>query len=126
MRFRPPTFAALVLALSGPAYAAGVLYTPPLSNDDGTNQQLNCRALNVSKKPHTVMFEILDRFGTVLTSVTQPPIAPGATNSLTSQDTSARSCRVTVTDGGAKTVKVTLCVEQLTPLKGCLAATVAP
>jgi hypothetical protein len=87
---------------------------------------LLCRALNVSKKAHTVTFEILDRFGNVLTSATRGPIAPGATDSLGTQDTSARSCRATVTDGGKATVEVTLCVERIVPLEGCIAATVAP
>jgi hypothetical protein len=126
MLFRLLTFAALFLAQSGTVYAAGVLYTPPLSNLDGTNQQLLCRVLNVTPKAHTVEIELLDRFGAVVTSATRGPIAQGATDSLGTQNTNARSCRITVTDGPKSAVKATLCIERLNPAEGCIAATVAP
>jgi hypothetical protein len=126
MVVRLSLFTALFLALSGPVYAAGVLYTPPLSNLDGTNQQLLCRVLNVTPKAHTVDIEILDRFGVAVASGTRGPIAQGATDSVGTQNTNARTCRITVTDGPKSAVKATLCIERLTPATGCIAVTVAP
>jgi hypothetical protein len=116
--------AMLPLALSGTAYAAGVLITPPPENNDSVNGSLKCQVLNVSSETLSVTIQIFNfAGGQSLDEYTNPTLAPGRTDTRSTSDITARWCKITVNDGKKKDVKGTLCVFQSGT--GCLASTVA-
>jgi hypothetical protein len=93
--------AALALGSLPAAHAAQVLSTAPALAAYPSLQVLYCDIVNVDKVQRNVTIEIMDYFGTVITSLPNWPLPPNNGQALGDGSGNGAWCRFTV-DGSAK------------------------
>jgi hypothetical protein len=114
--------AGLVLLASAHAEAARVLFTPPLAADP-SGGSLYCLVTNTVDKPVSFVIDVLDDVGASVNQqvvVKNYPSGNPSSGYAGSFSTAARSCRVAVSQGNAKNLRVTL--EARSPQGGPTAA----
>jgi hypothetical protein len=99
----------LMVLMSARAEAARILYTSPLAPEPGGS--LYCLVTNVVDRPVTFAIEVIDDVGNVVNQQAVQQAYPNGNPSggfAGSFSAAARSCRVTVTQGAARNLRVTL------------------
>ena len=102
---------AMILGLSSGAQAGGgtATLTTGLLNPAGTNTFLVCSVVNVSTKEVSVTIEVLDQFGAIANSGSDPNLSPGAGRVFSATSAAVTGvgwCRFTV-QGKASAVRAT-------------------